>query len=43
MCLIDRVWDTMELLVELNDNLPEDEQLHEDFINDVKKYIKGEY
>ena len=43
MALIDRVWDTMEHLVELNDKLPKSEQLHEDFINDVKKYIKGEY
>ena len=41
--MLDRIFQLMEDIIVLNNKLSEDEKLHADFIDDVQKYLDGEY
>ena len=41
--MLDAIFNHMEQIIMLNNKLSEDEKLHVDFIEDVQKYLDGEY
>jgi|TARA_B100000073_G_scaffold324793_1_gene308022 hypothetical protein len=41
--MLDRIFELMEDIIVLNNKLSEDEKLHADFIDDVQKYLDGNY
>lgn len=41
--MLERIFQLMEEIIVLNDKLSKDEKLHVDFIEDIQKYLDGEY
>jgi len=41
--MLDRIFELMEDIIVVNNKLSEDEKLHADFIDDVQKYLDGNY
>ena len=41
--MLERIFQLMEEIIFLNDKLSKDDKLHDDFIQDVQKYLDGEY
>ena len=41
--MLDRIFELMEDIIVLNNKLSEDEKLHQDFSDDIQKYLDGNY
>lgn len=41
--MLDKIFELLEEVIVLNNKLSEDEKLHQDFTDDIQKYLDGNY
>tara|TARA_B100000073_G_C23502349_1_gene480276 strand:- start:328 stop:483 length:156 start_codon:yes stop_codon:yes gene_type:complete len=41
--MLDKIFELLEEVIVLNNKLSEDEKLHQDFSDDIQKYLDGNY
>ena len=41
--MIEKIFELLEEIIFLNSKASNEEKLHQDFINDIQKYLNGEY